>query len=191
MKNSSIQTKIVAGRYKGISLALPSLESTRSTKSIIKESLFDTLQFDIVGENFVEVFGGSGSVGLEALSRGAKHAYFIELDKNAYKVLQSNCAKISPKDATCINGNSFEVFGKVLEKLETPAFIYIDPPFSIRENHEDVYEKTLKLIEAIPKSKAYFIIVEHMSSHKMPQNIAYYEIKKTKKFGKSTLSYYM
>ena len=59
-----ITKKIVAGKYKNKIINLPSSDTTRSTKSIMKESLFDTLQFDVVDENFVEVFGGSGSMRL-------------------------------------------------------------------------------------------------------------------------------
>jgi 16S rRNA (guanine966-N2)-methyltransferase len=187
---SNLTTSIIAGKYKGIKLDLPSLESTRSTKSIIKESLFNTLQFDVVGENFIEVFGGSGSIGLEALSRGAKHAYFIELDKKAYGILKSNCKKVSFLDTSCYNANSFETLQKVLKELTTPAYIYIDPPFSIREGMQDVYQKTINLIENIPSSLAILIVVEHMSTWEMPESIGAYSIQKVKKFGKSTLSYY-
>jgi 16S rRNA (guanine(966)-N(2))-methyltransferase RsmD len=190
MKSNKVQSKIIAGRYKGMSIDLPSHVTTRSTKSIMKESLFNTLQFDIVGENFVEVFGGSGSMGLEALSRGAKHAYFIELDKNAFHVLKSNCSKIAPADTTLFHGSSFEVMPKVLEKIDSPAYFYIDPPFSIREGMEDIYEQVNTLIGSIPKKKMQLIIVEHMSAHKMPETIATYHITKTKKFGNSSLTYY-
>lgn len=190
MKNNKIQTKIVAGKYKGVSLDLPSLESTRSTKSIMKESLFNTLQFDIVDENFVEVFGGSGSMGLEALSRGAKHSYFIELDKNAYETLRANCIKVSAKDTTCINGNSFKEFPKLLKQIDRASFFYIDPPFSIREGMQDIYENVFSLIEDIPKELVLLIIVEHMSPLVMPETIGNFEKKKSKKFGKSSLSYY-
>ncbi len=113
-----ITKKIVAGKYKNQTINLPSLDSTRSTKSIMKESLFNTLQFDIVGEEFVEVFGGSGSMGLEALSRGASHAYFFEKDKKAYGVLRENCTRIAKNDTTCISGNSFVRISKIYNKTK-------------------------------------------------------------------------
>lgn len=191
MKNSTnITTHIIAGKYKGIKLELPSLESTRSTKSIMKESLFNTLQFDLVGENFIEAFGGSGSIGLEALSRGAKHSYFVELDKNAFSILKQNCQRISANDTTCIHGSSFEFLPQILSELTSPAYIYIDPPFSIRDGMENIYDKTIELIENIPSKVVHYIIVEHMSAQKMPENIGQFTLKKLKKFGKSTLSYY-
>jgi 16S rRNA (guanine966-N2)-methyltransferase len=191
MNNKHIIVKIIAGKYKNASIKLPSLNSTRSTKSIMKESLFDTLQFDIVGQNIVEVFGGSGSMGLEALSRGAAHAYFFEKDKDAYKILRENCFNIAKNDTTCIGGNSFVEFPKFLEKFKEKAYFYFDPPFSIREGMQEIYDNTLKLIEIIPKEQALLVIVEHMSSQKMPEVIGLYKIKKTKKFGKSSLTYYI
>ena len=190
-KEQKLTTKIIAGKYRGIKLDLPSLESTRSTKSIMKESLFNTLQFDIVGENFIEVFGGSGSMGLEALSRGAKHAFFIELDKKAYGVLRTNCSKISQEDTTCINADSFLALKEIVSKLDTPGFFYFDPPFNIRDGQDDVYEKTNLLISSLPKDKVHLIAVEHMSSFKMPEVLGDYRLHKMKKFGKSSLSYYI
>ena len=183
--------KIVAGKYKNKVINLPSSDTTRSTKSIIKESLFDTLQFDIVDEVFVEVFGGSGSMGLEALSRGANHAYFFEKDRKAYNVLVENCNRIAKNDTTCISGDSFKEFPKFIQKLNKKAFFYFDPPFSIRDGMQEIYENSINLIEMIPQELSHLIIIEHMSKQKMPDIIGSYTIKKVKKFGKSALTYYM
>ena len=191
MKSKELTKKIIAGKYKNLTISLPATDGTRSTKSIMKESLFDSLQFDIIGENFVEVFGGSGSIGLEALSRGASHSYFFEIDNYAYKILKQNCLKIAKNDTTCIYGNSFEEFPRFISKFKYKAYFYFDPPFSIREGMESIYENTLNLISLIPKELSHQIIVEHMSKQKMPETIEKYKIKKTKKFGKSTLTYYM
>lgn len=191
MAHKPLHASISAGKYKGKKLSLPSMESTRSTKSILKGSLFDTLQSDIVGEVFVEVFGGSGSMGLEALSRGASHAYFIEKDKYAFSVLKSNCQLIDAKSTTCKQGDSFNIFKSLLQELTCKAFFYFDPPFSIREGMEDIYTKVLQLIADIPQGKVHLIIIEHMSELVLPNNIGAYSLQKTKKFGNSSLSYYL
>ena len=190
MKTSFYAT-ISAGKYKGKKLLLPALASTRSTKAVIKESLFDTLQFDIIDETFVEVFGGSGSMGLEALSRGAKRAFFIEKDPKAFSILKSNCQSIDEKNTTCIQGDSFIVFNTILQALTCRAFFYFDPPFSIREGMEDIYQNVLDLIATIPQNLANLIVVEHMSNLMLPSQIGPYTLKKTKKFGKSSLSYFI
>ncbi len=185
-----ITKRIVAGKYKQKIINLPSSDTTRSTKSIIKESLFDTLQFDVVGQDFVEVFGGSGSMGLEALSRGARHAYFFEKDKKAFGCLKENCDRIAKDDTSCTLGDSFEEFPKWLKRLTQKTYFYFDPPFSFRDGMEDVYTHTIGLIALIPPSLSHRIIVEHMSKLKMPESIKNYKIIKTKKFGKSALTYY-
>ncbi|MBN1840009.1 MAG: 16S rRNA (guanine(966)-N(2))-methyltransferase RsmD [Campylobacterales bacterium] len=191
METKSLFTTISAGKYKHKKIELPSLESTRSTKAILKGSLFDTLQYDIVDEVFVEVFGGSGSMGLEALSRGAKHAYFIEKDKAAFSILKRNCESIDKAHTTAMHGDSFVLFPTLLNTFTCKAYFYFDPPFSIRDGMENVYEKVLSLISNIPQEKAHFIAIEHMSTLELPETIGLFSRHKTKKFGKSSLSYYM
>lgn len=93
MKNNKLTKKIIAGKYKGKVLELPSKTTTRSSKAIVLESFFNTLQFDVIECNFVEVFSGSGSIGLEALSRGAKKIYFMEKDRDALSVLKKTSLK--------------------------------------------------------------------------------------------------
>lgn len=191
MATKPLFSTISAGQYKGKKLALPSLESTRSTKAILKGSLFDSLQYDIIDEVFVEVFGGSGSMGLEALSRGAKHAYFIEKDKAAYQTLKSNCKVIDEIHSTPLQGDSFVLFPSLLSQLSSKAYFYFDPPFSIREGMEDIYQKVIDLIASIPREKAHLIVIEHMSTLVLPAQIGIYTLQKTKKFGNSSLSYYL
>ncbi len=191
MKNREIFTTITAGTYKGKKIKLPSLQSTRSTKSILKESYFNTIQFDIVDEVFIEVFGGSGSMGLEAISRGAKHAYFIEKDEKAYAILKQNCNSIDQNRTTCKLADSFVYLDTLIKSSTCRAFFYFDPPFSIRDGMEDVYDKLYNLIANIPKNRVNMITIEHMSRVKMPEKIGEYKLKKTKKFGKSSLSYFL
>lgn len=191
METKPLYTTINVGKYKGKKLLLPSLESTRSTKSILKGSFFDTFQYEIIDQPFVEVFGGSGSMGLEALSRGAKHAYFIEKDKEAFRVLEKNCFMIDAKASTCLRGDSFIVLPTLFSKFTCKTFFYFDPPFSIREGMDDIYDKTLHLIASIPSQMVHVIAIEHMSSLSLPETIGVFTLQKQKKFGKSSLSYYM
>ncbi len=193
MKKHELNFTIIAGEYKGKKLPLPSKETTRATKSIIRGSVFDTLQFDIIDENFVELFGGSGSMGLEALSRGAKKVWFFEKDKSAAKVLEQNIKTLDASRCQLVYGDSFEhfpVLAKRLAEQGETAFIYIDPPFDIREGMEGIYDKVIDLIAAIAPQIVLKIIVEHMSSVKFPDEIGAFTKQKSKKFGKTTLTYY-
>ncbi len=194
MKNKNLSKKIIAGKYKGKVLKLPSKTTTRSSKIIVLESFFNTIQFEIIDANFVEVFSGSGSIGLEALSRGAKKIIFMEQDAEALKVLKSNISLTNPTQCEIIRGDSFSNISQAVDKLlhvKEKAYFYIDPPFSYREGMEDIYEKMIELIKSLPREIVKLIIIEHMSSLKLEENIGIYKLQKTKKFGKTSISYYM
>lgn len=197
MKNEKIKTfktPIIGGKFKGRTIEVPAINTTRSSKSILRESLFNTLQFEIIDKNFVEVFAGSGSIGLEAISRGANEIFFIEKNKNAYNQLQANIRSLGVSGATVLLGDSFEKFSTILPKLiqdNIKTYFYFDPPFSIREGMEDIYDKTIGLIQSIDPQIIEMAIIEHITNIDMPQNIGALSLSKRKKFGKSTLSYYI
>jgi 16S rRNA (guanine(966)-N(2))-methyltransferase RsmD len=193
MKSKPVVKKIIAGKFKNRVLKLPSKTTTRSSKYIVLESFFNTIQFNIIDATFVEVFSGSGSIGLEALSRGAKKIMFMETDKEALKVLKENIEQTDPSSCEVFSGDSFvniEAVVKNLKKVSDKAYIYIDPPFSVREGMEDIYDKTINMIASLPKEVVELIIVEHMTGLDIPKNIGSFTLKKSKKFGNTTLTYY-
>ena len=194
MKSDTILTKrIVAGKYKGKVLKLPSKETTRSSKAIVLESFFNTLQFDVIDSVLVEVFSGSGSIGLEALSRGARKVIFMEKDSDALKALRSNIAQTDTNACEVYEGDSFSNIVRVKKRLEMlgeSAFIYVDPPFSFREGMEEIYDKMLLLIASLPLHVVKLITIEHMSTLELPESIGEFNRIKEKRFGKTSLTYY-
>ncbi len=192
-KEKYLSKRIVAGKYKGKELVLPPLQTTRSSKGIVLESFFNTIQFEIVDATFVEVFSGSGSIGLEALSRGAKQIFFMEKDKQALKILRHNIEQTDPASCEVFAGDSFVTIDHIVARLKrekTPAYFYIDPPFSFREGFEDIYDNMIELIKKLPKEVVKRITIEHMTGLELPQKIGIYEKTKSKKFGKTSLTYY-
>lgn len=193
MKESKPTTKIIAGAYKGKILDLPSLDVTRSSKAVLKESVFNVLQFDIIDKIFIESFAGSGSIGLEAISRGAKRAYFIELDKNSYSILLRNCKKVDIEKCQTIQGNAFVQTPLILDFLKNSKdeiVLYVDPPFDYRDGMDDIYDKSFRMIENIESNNIFKIIIEHESKLEVPKVLGKFSLEKTRKFGKSSLSYY-
>jgi 16S rRNA (guanine(966)-N(2))-methyltransferase RsmD len=192
MVKSNIQ--IIAGKHRGKKLYMADKETTRSSKNILKESVFNTLQFEVDDSIWVEVFSGTGSIGLEALSRGAKFAYFLEKDPYAFKVLNENIkACKETENSKAVLGDSFESVWDVVEELQRDkqkAFFYFDPPFAIREGNEEIYNKVIDTIAHLPKINVQKTIIEHQSGVEFPQNIAKYNKLKSRKFGKSTVTYY-
>ncbi|RXK01185.1 16S rRNA (guanine(966)-N(2))-methyltransferase RsmD [Arcobacter sp. CECT 8986] len=192
--NNTLTTHIIAGKYKGKKLELPSLDVTRSSKSRLKESFFNVLQFDLIDKIFVEAFAGSGSIGLEAVSRGVKRAYFVEIDKNSYNILVKNCKAIDANSCQTMYGDTFVQLPSILNSLKNSndeIVVYIDPPFDYRDGMEEVYEKSFEIVRQIENDNIYMITFEHVSSLSMPETLGKFQLKKTKKFGKSSLSYYV
>jgi 16S rRNA (guanine(966)-N(2))-methyltransferase RsmD len=183
---------IMAGKYKNKKIFLPDTPLTRPSKSIVRESIFNTLQNDIFDKTFIEMFAGSGSIGFEALSRGASEIIFMEKEKIPFDVLKQNSKNFPNEDIKIIFGDSLINISNVLKEAEYQIILYLDPPFSIRENMENIYIDLFKTLDDLELSdKIELIILEHLSSEKAPEKIAQKEFSKTKKFGKTTISYYI
>ncbi|WP_104697676.1 MULTISPECIES: 16S rRNA (guanine(966)-N(2))-methyltransferase RsmD [unclassified Helicobacter] len=195
MKNNNT-IKVIGGLLKNQRLQMASYDTTRSSKAILKESLFNTLMPVITNFGFIEVFAGTGSIGIEALSRGALEANFIEKDKQAFEILNQNLQKIYHKFPTLkfksFFGDSFELLPQIIKNSKLKNFIlFFDPPFPIRENFADIYMKCFNLVEKIQnKDSTFLVIFEFYTSYEMPKNIKDFSIIKTKRFGKSGLAYY-
>ncbi len=192
MKQNVLYSQIIAGQYKGKKLKLPSLEVTRSSKSRLKESFFNVLQYDVIDKLFIEAFAGSGSIGLEAISRGTKRAYFIEIDKSSYKTLVQNCKLIDINKCQTFYANTFmqtPILINSLKNSKDKIIVYIDPPFDFRNNMEHIYTKVFDMIKNIKNDNVFMIIIEHYSNLEIPAVLNRFILQKTKKFGKSSLSY--
>ena len=189
-----IKNRVIAGRLKGKPIHLPDTPGTRPTKQIVRESLFNTLQNQVAAYPFVEVFAGSGSVGIEALSRGAPEAFFSEKDPAAFKVLKENLRILELTGCShTYQGDSFTTIDDIIRTLlgrKTRAVYYLDPPFAIRQDQENIYEKTLRLIATLPDNTIAAVVIEHMSGVAFPETIGRLTKERSRKFGKTTLTYY-
>ncbi|GAA7130450.1 16S rRNA (guanine(966)-N(2))-methyltransferase RsmD [Helicobacter pylori] len=176
---------------------LPNISSTRPTKAIVRESFFNTLQAEIIGAHFIEVFSGSASMGLEALSRGAKSAVFFEQNKSAYATLLENIALFKNRlkkemEIQTFLDDAFKLLPTLCLKNGVLNIIYLDPPFET-SGFLGVYEKCFQALERLlnrSHSKNLLVVFEHESLHEMPKSLATLAIIKQKKFGKTTLTYF-
>ncbi|MCV3396386.1 RsmD family RNA methyltransferase [Campylobacter sp. RKI_CA19_01116] len=188
-QTQKIYTTIESGIYKGKKILLPSLDTTRSTKNIVKSCVFNVLRFSLQDKVFIEAFGGSALMALEARSNGCLKSYAIEKDKKAYEIALKNASNID-QNTICFNDDTFKKTLQIIQNSKEDIILYLDPPFDIREGFFDIYKKTLKLIENIKNSNVKIIIIEHHSTFKTPAKIQNYEKTKEKKFGSTTLSFY-
>ncbi|AII14370.1 RNA methyltransferase, RsmD family [Campylobacter iguaniorum] len=189
MKNNTLFTTISSGKFKGKKVFLPSLETTRSTKNIVKNSFFNTIQNEIYGKTFIEVFGGSALMAMEALSNGASKTYAIEIDKNAYNLTKKNVSSLNCDDIKSINADTFKATPKII-KENSDIILYIDPPFDIRDGFNDIYDRVWDMLRNSKSSDIYLVVMEHISSYAAPEAKFGYTKFKSRTFGKTTLSYY-
>jgi len=121
--------RVVAGRHRSRRLVAPSGATVRPTSDRAREALFNILStggFPLVGENVLDAFAGTGAVGIEALSRGAARAAFIETDRTALAALRRNLAALDEED------NADVIAGDATRPPRAPypcAFAFLDPPY--------------------------------------------------------------
>jgi len=121
--------RIIAGELKNRTLKTPKGKTTRPTSGKVRGSVFNILQNQTEGARFLDLFAGSGAMGIEALSRGAKKATFVEKDRSAAKALRENLADLGlNQNATLLQTDVKKAFSK-LEKEAPFDIIYIDPPY--------------------------------------------------------------
>ncbi len=195
--------RIIAGKFKSRKLNFISEERTRPTADVVREALFCKIQFDIPNSMFLDLFSGSGSIGLEALSRGAKEVYFIEKDRRNFEIIKNNIkmlygenyeksAEEQGQKINLINSDFLtflDSFSSTIRKEKGSSFdfVYIDPPYN-SEFYKIALEK-LKNKELIKDES--LVICEHewQSDLFKGENICGCQIISQKKYGIKMLSY--
>ena len=131
-------------------------------------------------------------MGLEALSRGAETAWFIEKDADACRILKENCTRLDPSRCHIFCGDAFEQLDRILDAIdnEKKAYLYVDPPFVIRKGHEEIYDRLVRHLSSLPDGPVDTIIVEHMTAIDFPDRLGPFVREKKRRFGKSSISYY-
>lgn len=147
--------RVIAGSARRLKLVTPEGNDTRPTQDRIKETLFNIIQIEVPGSVFIDLFSGSGGIGIEALSRGAKKAYFIENAANAYKCILENIKTTHFEDVSTVI-KSDVVIGLRNIHEEEADIIFIDPPY-----HDDLYQRTIMQLGSMNYvTKNTMIIVE-------------------------------
>ena len=129
--------RVIAGSARRLRLVTPDGNDTRPTQDRIKETLFNMIQNQVPGAVFVDLFAGSGGIGIEALSRGASRAYFIENAQNAYKCILQNLKTTHFEEVATVLKQDV-VLGLRNIHEEEVDIIFVDPPY-----HGELYERTL------------------------------------------------
>ena len=117
---------ILTGKYKGRNISMP--KNTRPTQNLVRKAIFDILG-DIEGLSFLELYAGSGAVGLEAVSRGVKDLVFVELDRDCVLAIQKNIASLKLQNCRLYQKDAPEAIKAFKMNGRTFDLIFLDPPY--------------------------------------------------------------
>lgn len=178
--------RIITGKARGIRLNTLAGDETRPTAERVKEAIFSMIQFDLEGREVLDLFSGSGQMGLEAISRGAAHAVMIDRSSDAIKIIEGNATKTKLlSDCTIRRADALDFIRR--NRGNRYDIIFLDPPYA-----SDLYRKSLEaLLEADMLKPTTMIICESDTDQIFGDDeclASRFEIKKTSKYSKTVIT---
>lgn len=171
--------KVISGFLKGRNISGYDIEGTRPTQDRVKESLMASIQNYIKNATVLDLFAGSGQLGIETISNGAKVCYFIDNNQEVIKVLKDNIKKLNINNYSKIFLSDWKKmlneFAKTNQKFD---LIFVDPPYDY-----DVYEKVIKKVNELNLLNDNGLLVLEYSNNKFQDKYDKLELIKEKKYG--------
>lgn len=176
--------RVITGSARGIQLKTPDGMTTRPTTDRVKEAMFSIIQFEIPGAAVLDLFGGTGQLGIEALSRGAKKAVFVDAGEPACRLIKENLKRTRLENqASVIRSDYLTYLDRSKEQFD---IILLDPPYA-----EVFLESAIKKITEIDILRQGGIIVaERPLGKELPWEFTGYERSKDYKYGNTLLTIY-
>jgi len=175
--------RVITGLARGRRLKEPEGMAIRPTTDMVKEAIFNIIQYDIEGRNVLDLFAGTGQLGIEALSRGAASVTFVDESAAAVKLVKENIKRTELTGAKTVQGDSLAFLGGT-EKFDV---IFLDPPYDapILEN------SLIKIFEFDKLNENGIIICESKMEKEMPEPPAPYEKLREYKYGRVKITVYI
>ena len=174
--------RIITGSKRGKKLVTLEGEQVRPTTDRVKESLFNILQFQLEGRKFLDLFAGSGQIGLEALSRGAALAVFVDSSKESVRVVEKNVASTGLGDRAKVVLADFAAY--LRGSRESFDIAFLDPPY-----RQGLLEQALPLVVQ-RMNPGGVILCEHPKDEVLPEEAGPFRLQKSYRYGKILLSAY-
>ncbi|MBE6836240.1 MAG: 16S rRNA (guanine(966)-N(2))-methyltransferase RsmD [Ruminococcaceae bacterium] len=174
--------RVITGSARGMRLFTLEGDSVRPTTDKVKEAMFSIIQFEIEGRRVLDLFAGSGQLGIEALSRGAKSAQFVDESKQAISVINKNLEKTKLKDLSLVSHTDSVAFISSTDRVYD--LFFLDPPYN-----KGLIEKVLPLCEKRAAAGA-LIVCETSAEEFLPEEIEGLVFSKRYKYGKTALTVY-
>ena len=178
--------RVISGSARGLKLNTPGDDRVRPTTDRVKESMFNIIQDWVYDSQVLDLFAGSGALGIEALSRGASQAVFCDNSLDSIKIIKSNIEKARVVDRSQIVSGDFKRCLRDMEaKNQSFDMIFVDPPY-----YEGLFEEVLDTIRSCKiLKKDGIVIVEHDAKRPIGQ-VEGLEVYKEKKYGITMLTFY-
>ena len=176
--------RVISGSAKGRRLDAPKGMITRPTGDRVKEGLFSAIQFEISGRRVLDLFGGSGQLAIEALSRGAKDAVIVDLDGEALRVIRENLKKTGFSErAEVVREDYLQYLRRTSRTFDV---IFLDPPYA-----ETFLENALICISEIDILRENGIIIcETSTERSFPESFSRLKLDRTYRYGKTAILLY-
>ena len=176
--------RVITGSARGVTLKTPEGMVTRPTTDRVKEAMFSIIHFDIPGADVLDLFGGTGQLGIEALSRGAKSAVFVDAGEPACRLIRENLKRTKLEQQGRVVRSDYLAF--LAQSREQFDIILLDPPYA-----EVFLESAIKKITEIDILRQGGIIVaERPLGKELPWEFPGYERSKDYKYGNTLLTVY-
>lgn len=180
-------TRIIAGAAGGRRIATPPGDATRPTTDRVREALFSSLDSQLggwEGVRFLDVFAGSGAIGIEALSRGAAHATFIERNRRTSELIRRNVGVVDTQDVAVIAASAKQALSTL-----APAFdaVFLDPPYDDSDDDLEAILATLARRDLLADDAV--VVVERATRSSEPAWPEGIESVRAKRYGATTLWY--
>ena len=176
--------RVITGKARGIQLKTPDGMMTRPTADRVKEALFSIINFDIPNAAVLDLFGGTGQLGIEALSRGAKRGVFVDAREEACRLIRENLRRTKlTQESVVVRSDYMQFLNRCTERF---SIIFLDPPYA-----ETYLENAIKRIAEIDILQTDGIIVaERPVGKELPWEFDGYQRSKDYKYGKTLLTIY-
>lgn len=176
--------RIIAGKYRGRVIKMP--PGIRPMQDKVRKSLFDILKGSIEGVRFLDLFAGSGAVGIEALSRGAKEAVSVEKDLRCIKVIESNLSSLGCPIKNIIGLDACRAIEKLNQMRRKFDIIFLGPPY-----YQGMAKKTLQTLSdydiLTPKG---LLVIQHFKKDDLPDRLGVFNLFRQEQYGDTLLTFY-
>lgn len=178
--------RIITGKARGLQLTVPKTYDVRPTADRVKESVFNIIGSKIIGAHVLDLFAGTGNLGLESWSRGAQSSTFIDESKESLRLVQSNIKKCRAEEAcTVVKGSAPAVAERLYREGKRFDFAFCDPPYN-----KGWVNRIIETLARYPfLSEGGYLVVERSAHEELPVLPAGYELVRSEKYGETIVDF--